>query len=69
MVPNNTYGGPHVTPMSNFQGVAFTSNTAEFNAIKSKSIDVGYVAATNIPQLPEVHQARLQLLRRCRTSA
>jgi len=56
MVPNKSYGGPHVTPMSNFQAVAFTSQAAEFNAIKSKSIDVGYVAANNIPQLPEVQR-------------
>ena len=54
MVPNKTYGGPHVTPMSNFQAVAFTSQAAEFNAIKSKSIDVGFVPAANIPQLPQV---------------
>ena len=54
MVPNTTYGGPHVTPMSSFQGVPFTSNTAEFNAIKSGSIDVGYVDYTDVPQLPEV---------------
>ena len=54
MVPNKTYGGPHVTPMSNFQAVAFTSDAAEFNAVKSKSIDVGFVPAANIPQLPEV---------------
>src|SRR5207247_7550636 len=43
MVPNNTYGGPHVTPMSNFQGVPFTSDAAYFNAVKSKSIDVARV--------------------------
>jgi len=54
MVPNKTYGGPHVNPMSNFQAVAFTSDAAEFNAVKSKSIDVGFVPAANIPQLPEV---------------
>jgi peptide/nickel transport system substrate-binding protein len=54
MVPNTTYGGPHVTPMSNFQAVAFTSDAAEFNAVKSKSIDVGFIPAANIPQLPQV---------------
>jgi peptide/nickel transport system substrate-binding protein len=54
MVPNKTYGGPHVTPMSNFHGVPFTSDDAMFNAIKSKSIDVGNVPAANIPQLPQV---------------
>jgi peptide/nickel transport system substrate-binding protein len=54
MSPNNSYGGPHVTPMSSFQGVPFTSNTAEFNAIKSGSIDVAYVDYDNVPQLPQV---------------
>ncbi len=54
LVPNTTYGGPHVTPQSSFQGVPFTSNTAEFNAIKSGSIDVAYVDFDDVPQLPEV---------------
>jgi len=56
MVPNKTYGGPHVTPMSNFQGVPFTSDAAYFNAVKSKSIDVARVASTYIPQLPQVQR-------------
>ena len=54
MVPNTTYGGPHVTPMSNFEGVPFTSNTAEFNAIRSKAIDVAYIDFNDVPQLPTV---------------
>lgn len=56
MVPNKTYGGPHVTPMSNFQGVPFTSIEAEFNAIKSKNIDVAFVNSVDIPQLPQVQR-------------
>ena len=56
MVPNTTYGGPHVTPMSNFQGVPFTSDAAYFNAVKSKSIDVARVAQTYVPQLPQVQR-------------
>ena len=56
MVPNKTYGGPHVTPMSNFQGVPFTSDSAYFNAVKSKSIDVARVASTYVPQLPQVQR-------------
>ena len=54
MVPNPSYGGPHVTPQSNFQGVPFTSQEAEFNAIKAGSIDVGFVPATDVPQLPQL---------------
>jgi peptide/nickel transport system substrate-binding protein len=54
MVPNTTYGGPHVTPMSTFQGVPFTSNAAQFNAIKAGSIDVAFVDYNDVPQLPSV---------------
>jgi peptide/nickel transport system substrate-binding protein len=54
MVPNPTYGGPHVTPQSNFQGVPFTSLTAEFNAIRAGVIDVGYIDYNNVPLLPTV---------------
>jgi peptide/nickel transport system substrate-binding protein len=56
MAPNTTYGGPHVTPQSSFQGVPFTSNTAEFNAIKSGAIDVAYVDYDDVPQLPQVQR-------------
>jgi peptide/nickel transport system substrate-binding protein len=54
MVPNTTYGGPHVAKMSNFQGVPFTSDTAEFNAIKAGNIDIGYVPQDDVPQLKSV---------------
>ena len=54
MVPNASYGGPHVTPMSTFQGVPFTSNAAQFNAIKAGSIDVAFVDYSDVPQLPSV---------------
>jgi peptide/nickel transport system substrate-binding protein len=54
LVPNTTYGGPHVTPQSNFQAVPFTSDTAEFNAIRAGSIDVAYVDFDDVPQLPTV---------------
>ena len=40
--------------MSSFQGVPFTSNTAEFNAIRSRRIDVAYVDFDDVPQLPTV---------------
>jgi peptide/nickel transport system substrate-binding protein len=56
LVPNTTYGGPHVTPQSSFQGVPFTSNVAEFNAIKSGAIDVAYVDYDDVPQLPQVQR-------------
>jgi peptide/nickel transport system substrate-binding protein len=51
MTPNAAYGGPHASPMPAFQGVPFTSDTAEFNAVKAGSIDVGYVPQDDVPQL------------------
>src|SRR5580704_6112924 len=54
MTPNTTYGGPLVAKMSTFQGVPFTSDTAEFNAVKSGNIDVGYVPQDDVPQLSQV---------------
>ncbi|MGD0244322.1 MAG: ABC transporter substrate-binding protein [Streptosporangiaceae bacterium] len=51
MTPNASYGGPHATPMSKFQGVPFFSDAAEFNAVKAGQIDVGYVPQADVPQL------------------
>jgi peptide/nickel transport system substrate-binding protein len=54
MVPNAKYGGPHASPQSTLQGVPFTSDTAEFNAVKAGSIDVGYVPLVDLPQMGQV---------------
>jgi peptide/nickel transport system substrate-binding protein len=51
LVPNTAYSGPHASPMSNFVGVPFTSNAAEWNAVKTGSVDLGYVPQEDIPQL------------------
>ena len=51
LVPNPSYSGPHVTPQSSFVGVPFTSDAAQFNAIKSGSIDVSVVPPEDAPQL------------------
>ena len=52
MVPNATYSGPHATPESDYVGVPFTSNDAEWNAVKSGSVDFGYVPEEDVPQIP-----------------
>ncbi len=54
LVPNTSYSGPHANPVPTFQALPFTSDTAEFNAIKAGSIDVGYVPSTDVPQLPQL---------------
>ncbi len=51
MVPNTSYGGPHATKESTVSMVSFTSDEAEFNAVKAGKIDVGYVPLTDVPQV------------------
>jgi peptide/nickel transport system substrate-binding protein len=54
MVPNTGYSGPHATPESDYQGVPFTSNAAEWNAVKTGSVDLGYVPQEDNPQIPQL---------------
>ncbi len=54
MVPNTSYGGPHVAKMSDYQGVPFTSTTAELNAVLAGSIDVAEIQSDQVPQVPAV---------------
>ena len=54
MTPNPAYGGPHATVESSWQSVPFTSDAAEFDAIKDGSVDVGYLPLTDVPQASSV---------------
>src|SRR5215472_737485 len=54
LAPNTNYSGPHVTPMSKLSVIPFISDTAEFNAVKSGSVDVGYVPLNDVPQISAV---------------
>ncbi len=54
LVPNAAYGGPHARVMSTIQGRHFTSQAAEFNAVKAGSVDVGYIPPSDIPQVGAV---------------
>jgi peptide/nickel transport system substrate-binding protein len=54
MKPNAAYGGPHSAKQLSLTGVPFTSDTAEYNAVKSGSVDQGYVPLTNVPQIKSV---------------
>ena len=54
MVPNTSYSGPHATPESNYSGVPFTSNAAEWNAVKTGSVDLGYIPQEDNPQIPQL---------------
>jgi peptide/nickel transport system substrate-binding protein len=52
--PNAAYGGPHAKVVSKLQNVPFTSDDAEFNAVKAGSIDVGYMPQTDVPQAASI---------------
>lgn len=54
MTPNTSYSGPHTAKMSVLQAVPFTSDTAEWNAVKTGSIDQGYVPFTDLPQINSI---------------
>jgi len=51
MVPNTKYSGPNKPKASEFQEVPFTSSSAEYDALRSGSIDYGYVPTTDLGAL------------------
>jgi len=54
MAPNPDYSGPHASVESNFVGLPFTSDAAQFNAIKSGSVDVSVLPPEDNPQIPSL---------------
>jgi peptide/nickel transport system substrate-binding protein len=57
MAPSPSYGGPKSGVVPTLQAIPYTSDTAEFNAVLSKSIDIGYMPQTDVPQLARVKAA------------
>ena len=51
MKPSTTYGGPHATTESDYQVIPYTSDQAEYDAVKDGKVDFGYVPLGNVPQL------------------
>jgi peptide/nickel transport system substrate-binding protein len=49
--PNPTYSGPHANPQSSYVGVPFTSDAAQFNAIKAGQVDVAALPPEDAPQV------------------
>jgi peptide/nickel transport system substrate-binding protein len=50
MTPNPNYGGPHAKIVSPFDALPFTSDSAEWNAVKAGKVDIGYMPQTDVPQ-------------------
>ena len=57
LTPNPTYGGPHSAKWPAVQAIPYTSDTAEFNAVLSHSIDLGYMPLNDVPQMSAVKAA------------
>jgi len=57
MAPNPSYGGPHSATVPALEAIPYTSDTAEFNAVLARSIDIGYMPLTDVPQLGAVKAA------------
>jgi peptide/nickel transport system substrate-binding protein len=51
LVPNPNYSGTKAT-ISKFQEVAYTSDAAEYNALRTGQLTVGLIPSTDYPQIP-----------------
>jgi peptide/nickel transport system substrate-binding protein len=54
MSPNHSYGGPTSKNPPTVDLVPFTSDTAEYNAVKAHKVDVGYVPLADLPTISTV---------------
>jgi peptide/nickel transport system substrate-binding protein len=52
MVPNQAYTGPNKPHIAKFQEVAFTSDEAEYTALRSGTLTVGLIPSDDLPQVP-----------------
>jgi peptide/nickel transport system substrate-binding protein len=52
MVPNTSYSGPVKPKLSALKFVPFTSDSAEYTALKTGQVDVGEVPTQDLPQKP-----------------
>ena len=54
MAANPHYGGPYKPVIPTFEALPFTSEAAEFSAVRAGTIDVGYVPTDDLPQVPKI---------------
>jgi len=54
LVPNKAYTGPDKPVISSFVEEAYTSDEAEFTALRSGQLDVGLVPSNDYPQVPSL---------------
>ncbi len=54
LVPNTAYSGPDKPKISKFEEVPYTSSTAEFNAVLSGDVSLGYVPLNDLTETSRV---------------
>ncbi len=52
MVPNKSYSGSPKPTLTAIKFVPFTSDTAEYTALKTGQLDIGYIPTQDLPQKP-----------------
>jgi peptide/nickel transport system substrate-binding protein len=52
MVPNTSYSGPDKPTLDKFEMLPYTTDTAEFNALRAGELDYGYVPFQDLSQIP-----------------
>lgn len=57
LVPNTSYSGPDKPKIAKFEEEPFTSSTAEFNALLSGNLDIGYVPLNDLAEQSRVESA------------
>jgi len=57
MKPNPKYTGPQKAHISELQQVAFTSEAAEFNQLRSGNLEIGAVPFTSLAQVPTLQRS------------
>lgn len=55
-VPNAKYSGSDKPKVSEFVELPFTTDEAEFNAVRAGTVDYGYLPFSDVPQIPELKQ-------------
>jgi peptide/nickel transport system substrate-binding protein len=58
MLPNKSYSGSPKPSISAFVEEPFTSDSAEFNALRSGAITIGYLPLQDTPQMPSLSKAK-----------
>jgi peptide/nickel transport system substrate-binding protein len=63
LVPNTAYSGPDKPHIAKFEEIPYTSSTAEFNAVLSGDVSLGYVPLNDLSETARVQAVGYHLVR------